>query len=258
MLLAGARALRPPLVYVSIGLPHRLAQLRTRGRAARLRARVPAHGRRRRLRPRRGGGAARVAPGPRRALRPLRRRHRRLPPAEVEPDGGRGLRRRRSASGTTALLARVAARCRAPSFSVVASARPGAGAPTRRERRRRGRTAVRRGAGAARPRARRRAARAGQPLLGRDDDAPAGDGAGEAGRRLPHGGDRGGLRPRGRRERPARAAGRRGRVRGGAARAARRRRTPPPRSAAARGRPSSASSAGSATSTAIADVLRSR
>ena len=67
--------------------------------------------------------------------------------------------------------------------------------------------AVRRDATAARARARGRAARPREQLLGRDDRAPPGDGARKAGRRHADGGDRDGLRARGRGERAARRPG---------------------------------------------------
>ena len=64
--------------------------------------------------------------------------------------------------------------------------------------------AVRRDAPAPRASARRRPSRPRQQLLGGDDGAPPGDGARQAGRRHPDGGDRDGLRARGRRQRAAR------------------------------------------------------
>ena len=129
--------------------------------------------------------------------RPRRRRRRRLgrrrpaPRLRAAPRRRPGACRRRASSSSRR-------RDRARSLDGLPGQRLG-----------RDRPAVRRDAPAARARPRRRAARARQQLLGRDDGAPPGDGARQAGRRHADGGDRDGLRARGRRQRAARGARRR-------------------------------------------------
>ena len=218
MLLARARACAPPFVYVAIGLPERLAQLRSR-RMERLYARAL------------GAASAIVAYSeheaevlarlarrargdvPRR-VRAVRRRRRGVPADERAARRSTSSRSAPTRIATSSCCSTVARAMPDTSFRVVTTAdraRSLDGRPANvsvetdlpfDEMRRR----LERGA-------RRRAPRARQQLLGRDDGAAPGDGAREAGRRHADGGDRDGLRARGRRERAARRAGGRGGLR---------------------------------------------
>ena len=191
-------AARPPSLRAHAAPVRVVPRVRVRGRDLQR-----ARGGRARQLPR--GAPARDA----RRVRAVRRRHRGVRTDRTSAGGGRGLGRSRSAPRL-----RAPPRRRSESASNVLRARDveraRAGArPAARERARRFGSSVRCDARAPRAGTGRRAAGPREQLLGRDDRAPAGDGAREAGRRHAHGRDRHGLRARRRRERPARGAGRR-------------------------------------------------
>ena len=183
------RVVRSPFVYAAIGLPERLAQLRSRAHAAAVRAARSARRPRssRTASTRRTRSDAGCASGdvdvPVEFV-PFGVDARRFRPVERSRPRSTSSRSGRIRTATSSCCSASRATLPEPGFLVVTTgerarslARPAG------ERRGRDRPAVRRDAPPARARARRRAPRARQQLLGRDDRAAPGDGARQAGRR---------------------------------------------------------------------------